>query len=680
MFIINNLRRVARLLSKSSSVVLLVSLLGVSFSVFAQPLTIEDIVKQPAVTSPIISPNGKYFAATVPRNGKLNLFVMELESRSASVLTNFKNYDVINVQWVGNDRMLFSLGQSNSPTGVGKFDGGGLFMISRDGKESRKLSSTVRDQRDQNQYVYRGLDALQTIPDNEDEIFAEGNLRNADAEDVYKLNIKTGKSSLITVDRPARTFNWMLDRKQVPRIVLSNIKDTFTTIVHYRKDADSKWEELTRFDGDKGTAFVPLAFEDDNQTMQVATNQGRNTMAIYRYDPNTKKLGELIAQHPRYDVGADSSGASVPGVIIGGKERKILGYAVAAEKPQIVWVDETYAKLQRTVDAALPTTFNSFRRTPDGKNLIITSYSDVQPTVWYLLNEEKRTMEELFANRPWIKPEQLAEMRPFLLKTRDGLEIPSYYFLPRGYKQGDKLPTILHIHGGPSVRADTWGRFSFGVMEAQIFTSRGYAVIVPNFRITPGLGSKNYYAGFGTVGRQMSEDHEDAVKWGIEQGFVDPSKVCISGASYGGYAALMAMAKTPEMFKCAVSGLMVSDFKLQLTSRNGDTSSSEAAVNFWKKLLGSEDLSSPVVRAISPVFLADKIKGPVFVYAGEDDIRTPIEQTRDMIAALTKAGNPPKDVVIKAEEGHGFGKVENNVDLYNRMLKFLAEHLGTPGK
>ena len=236
------------------------------------------------------------------------------------------------------------------------------------------------------------------------------------------------------------------------------------------------------------------------------------------------------------------------------------------------------------------------------------------------------------------------------------------------------------IHGGPFARADYWGRFSFGVREAQIFASRGYAVIVPNFRITPGFGGKIYYSGFGTVGRQMSEDHEDAVKWGISQGFVDPSKVCISGASYGGFAALMAMAKTPEMFKCAVSGLMVSDYKLQLTSQNGDTANNELGVKFWKKAHGSEDLSSQTVRDISPVFLADKIKGPVFIYAGEDDIRTPIEQTRNMIAALTKAGNPPKDVVIKAEEGHGFGKLENNIDLYNRMLKFLAEHLGTPAK
>jgi dipeptidyl aminopeptidase/acylaminoacyl peptidase len=173
----------------------------------------------------------------------------------------------------------------------------------------------------------------------------------------------------------------------------------------------------------------------------------------------------------------------------------------------------------------------------------------------------------------------------------------------------------------------------------------------------------------------MSDDHEDAVKWGIEQGFVDPSRVCMSGASYGGYATLMAMARNPAMFKCGISGLMVSDVKLILTSPAGDIPFDEAAVKFWYSIIGTKDLDSELVRSISPVNLASKIKGPLFVYAGRDDIRTPLEQTRKMVDALTKAGNPPKAVVIKPEEGHGFGKVENNLDLYTQILKFLDEYL-----
>ena len=270
---------------------------------------------------------------------------------------------------------------------------------------------------------------------------------------------------------------------------------------------------------------------------------------------------------------------------------------------------------------------------------------------------------------------KLVEQRPFRYKTRDGLEITGYYFLPKGYKPGDKLPTIVHIHGGPSVRADRFGS-GFGYIEGQLFASRGYAVVVPNFRITPGIGSKVYTAGFGTIGRQMSEDHEDALKWAIEQGFADPKRACISGASYGGYASLQAMVKTPDLFKCAVAGLAVADLVYQNTSLDTDYVSSPAAVDFWKAIIGVQDLKSQLVRDISPVNNATKVKGAVFLYAGQDDIRVPIDQIIRMDKALKAAGNPAKAFVIKEKEGHGFGRLENNIDLYTQVLKFLDEQIG----
>ncbi|HVE89508.1 MAG TPA: prolyl oligopeptidase family serine peptidase, partial [Burkholderiaceae bacterium] len=396
---------------------------------------------------------------------------------------------------------------------------------------------------------------------------------------------------------------------------------------------------------------------------------------VFRYDPVAKKLGELVAQHPRFDMGADAYGTAVPGPLRDPKTGDVIGFRVRAEKPETVWTDERYQRLQRMIDAALPGTSNVFTRTPDGDRLIVTSVSDVQPTRWYLLDEKSKTMEELFASRPWISSEQLTEMRPFNFKTSDGLEILSYYFLPRGHKAGERLPTVVHIHGGPFVRADAWGRWSFGVREAQLLASRGYAVILPNFRITPGLGSKIFYSGFGAYGRQMVQDHVDAAKWGIAQGFVDPARICISGASYGGSAVLMSMAQAPEVFKCGVAGLVVSDKKMQLTSSVTDFAREESAVKYWLKVLGAESTST-IPAIVSPVNYAEKIKGPILMYAGVEDLRTPIEQTRAIQSALERTGNRPKAMVVKAEEGHGFGKLENTVDLYNQMFKFLEEHIG----
>jgi len=639
------------------------------------PLSVKDFVRYPDIANPVLSWNGKYFAATAPINGRLNLVVIDLETRKGTALTNFSNFDVISVNWVGNERILYTLGQANTPTGPGQADGGGLFMVSRDGKEGRTLSTTTRECRNRGERVCRRYELIRTLPDNDEEVIASGNMRTADSPDVYRLNVRTGRATLLTETRPSNVASWVLDRNFVPRVAREWIKDTQMFAIHYRKSESSPWEEIARYDSTVGPALVPLAFEADNKTLVVATNQGRDTMAVFKYDPEAKALGELLAQHPRYDMGADALGDRVPGIVRHPATGDIVGYQVQGDKPEAVWTDPTYSRLQRMIDGALPGTVNRFARAPDGDRLLVTSFSDRQPVRWYLLDEKKKTLEEVLSSRPWIKPENLVEMRPFLLKTRDGLEIPSYYFLPRDHKPGQKLPTVLHIHGGPTVRADSWGQFTYGVREAQILASRGYAVVLPNFRGTPGLGARIYYSAFGAVGRQMQEDHEDAAKWAIEQGFADPARICIVGASYGGYATLMALAKTPELFKCGVAGLSVSDWELITNSASGDTAYSPAAAEFARKLTGA-DKNPAASREVSPVSMAARMKGALFMWAGADDIRTPIEQTRNMASALERAGNPPKEMLIKPGEGHGYGSVDNNIELYDRMLKFLDEQIG----
>ncbi|GAP36472.1 prolyl oligopeptidase family serine peptidase [Piscinibacter sakaiensis] len=645
----------------------------------AAPPPIEDFFKNPAISGPQLSPNGKYLAVLTPVGERMNLAVVDLETRKGTAITNVSGFDVLEPRWIGNDRLIFSVGQQNSPTGAGQFAGGGLFVVSRDGKESRQLAKTVRETRSSGQFVYRRMEFLRRIPGTDEEILVAANLRSADSEDVYRLNLRTGRTALVTSSRPERTVEWVLDDKGVPRVARSWIKDTSQYIWHYRKDADSPFTEIARTDSAKGPSFAVLGFLSDGKTLMVAGNPGgRDTMAVYRFDPEAKQFGELLAQHPRYDMGADAQGEGVPGVILEPDTDRVKGYAVQADKPQVVWLDEKEAKTQAAIDGALPDTFNTFRRFPNSSRILVTSRSDVQPERWYLLDEEKRTLEELFSSRPWVTKAHRVQQRSFVYKTRDGLEIPGYYFLPAGYKPGDKLPTIVHIHGGPSARADTWGR-GFGVLEGQLFASRGYAVVVPNFRVTPGLGTKLYYAGIGTFGRQMSEDHEDAAAWAVKEGFADPKRMCISGASYGGYATLWALAKTPDLFKCGIAGLVVSDVERILSSQAGDIATSESAIQFWHELVGLKQ-NPNALRDYSPVRAAAKIKAPLFMYAGADDIRTPLEQTTAMISALESAGNPPKDVVIKKEEGHGFGKVENNVDLYTRILKFLDEQIGSKSR
>ena len=641
----------------------------------ADAFTLEEFWRSPQFNGLTLSKSGKYLAATAPFNGRMNVVVIDLETREGTRLTSFEEFDVLNPTWVGDERIVFSLGQFNSPTGAGQFDGGGLYVVSRDGKKQRQLGFTVREAR-KGQKIYRPVQYFRSVPGSTDEIIVSGRLTSLDSVDLYRMNLDTGKTTLLTSGRPAdRTGDWIMDSKLVPRVVTSASKDKPEATVYYRASADAPWKVIATADGVKGPVMVPLTFEADDQMMQVASNAGRDTMAVYRYDPNTQKLGKLIAEHPRFDVGAASSGDSdsVGGVLEEAATGRILGYTVNADKPESLWTDDVYAKTQAQLDKALPDTINSFRRIPNSKRLLVRSYSDVKSSRWYILDEEKKSLEEIASAKPWLDG-KLVEQRPFIFKTRDGIEITGYYFLPRGYKPGTKLPTVVHIHGGPFARADSWGS-GFGVAEGQMLASRGYAVVVPNFRITPGIGNKTYYAGFGTVGRQMSDDHEDALKWAVDQGFADARRACISGASYGGYAALQAMVKTPDLFKCAIAGLAVTDYEYQLTTTEGDTYNSESGVNYWKAVLGVKSLSEPIIREISPVYHADKIKGKVFLYAGRDDTRVPLDQISRMNKALIKAGNPPWAYVVKDKEGHGFGKSENRADLYAQVLKFLDEQL-----
>ena len=647
-----------------------------SVAVAAEPVSLEEFFKNPSLAGPVLSRSGKYLAATAPLKGRMNLMVLDLDTRKGTLLTSFEDFDVVSVHWVGDERLVFSLGQANSPTGPGQFDGGGLFVVGHDGSGSRRLSATIRETRGSGSFVYRGLSMVSTVPGSTDEIIASGRLTSADSVDLYRLNLNTGRTRLMTSGRPTdRTSGWLLDSKQVPRVVMASVKDELTQVIYYRKGEDSPWNEIARFSRDKGSVLVPLAFESDDQMLQVATNAGRDTMAVYRFDPNTRTLGDLVAAHPRFDMGADSQGGSVSGAIVDPETNKILGYRVDGDKPEINWLDEGRAQVQKLLDVSLPGTINSFRRTAGSKRLLVSSYSDLKPTRWYLYEEDKRTLEEIGTSRPWLD-NKFVEQRPFTYKTRDGLEIPGYLFLPKNYKSGTPLPTVVHIHGGPTVRADTFGVGSFGNREGQLFASRGYAVVVPNFRITPGLGNKIYTSGFGTIGRQMSEDHEDALKWAIEQGYTDPKRACISGASYGGYAALQAMVKTPDLFKCAIAGLAVTDLVYQNTSLSTDYVSDPASVDFWKAIIGVTDLKAKLVQDISPVNNASRIKGGVLLYAGQDDVRVPIDQVYRMDKALKAVGNPAKAFVVKAKEGHGYGIPENNVDLYTQVLKFLDEQIG----
>ncbi len=617
----------------------------------------------------VMSPDGKKLAALVPVGLKYNIAVLDLDTMKPQVVTNFTNYDVITLNWSG-DWIYFSLGTLSNPTGPERGGGGGLFVVKSDGTGARQLNGTVQE-------GARQIGVVGRLPGNTEEVIVAGRLRDARAPDLYRQNLRTGKRELLTFEQPGLVSDWVVDQNGVPRVaVLIDKRDEKRLPQEneyrwlYRDSADQPWREIFVSPPGERDRPWPIAFAENNRDLIVRNRQGRDTMALYTFEVDKKQMGGVLAAHPRFDI---------EGGLLRDENARVVGLRVLDDTVQTVYFDDKLAALQAGMEKAFPGKAVRLQTTNSDRALVTVS-SDRSPATYYVFDRKTRRLTELLRTNEQLSEKNLVAQRPFLLKTRDGLEIPSYYFLPANHQPGMKHPTVVHIHGGPFARADYWGwGGGFGVTEAQILASRGYAVIVPNFRVTTELGKKIYEAGLnGAIGKTMSDDHEDAAKWGVEQGFADPERICISGASYGGYASLWALIRSNHIFKCGVAGLVVSDYQTQLTSVSGDTAFNRGGQRYWREeILGlKEGEGWEKAHAISPARHADKLKGPVFIYAGRDDIRTPLEQTFKMVDALKAAGKPPEVVLIKDKEGHGFADPKNNIDLYEQMLAFLDRHIG----
>jgi dipeptidyl aminopeptidase/acylaminoacyl peptidase len=655
----------------------MISMFSVLFSLVlataARALTAEDMFRSPQFSEVALSKSGRYLALTTPVKGRMNVMVLDLNNRQGQALTSYELFDVVGLNWVGDEHIVYSLGNLGEASGE-YARGGGLFVISRDGKDARKLAATYQEQYLNRQFVARTMSFVRVAKGSTNDIIVTGNFDDARSSDLYRLNLETGRRTLISTGRPAnRASGWVLDRNDVPRVV-SGYEDDQGNLrkTYYRAGADAPWNEISSSRDPFRRTLVPLAVDADDKTLIVASNRGRDTMGIFKFDPETKQFGEQIAAHPRFDMGANSMGATLPGVMRDQERDGIIGVRAEADKPLTVWFDSARNRVQAGIDQALPNRANVITPNEGGDAWLVTSYGDTNSTAWYVYKPASGQLEEVGRAQPWLDG-KLPEQRPMRFTTRDGLVISGYLFLPPDFTPGKPLPTVVYIHGGPHVRSDRYGGGS-GVQTGRFLAANGFAVIVPNFRVTPGLGRKVFESGLGALGRSMSEDHEDALAWAVKEGYADPARACIAGASYGGYAALWAMVKTPELFKCAIAGVAVTDMVYQNTSRNTDYVAAGNA-RTWLRLLGVKTFDETIVKEISPVNYADKIKGAVFLWSGLQDRRVPPEQMQRMAEALTKAGNPPKQFLQKTEEGHGYGKPENRIELHNKMLGFLKEQL-----
>jgi dipeptidyl aminopeptidase/acylaminoacyl peptidase len=476
---------------------------------------------------------------------------------------------------------------------------------------------------------------------------------------MHRINLRTGTETSVPVGLPDVIVHTVWDPqgrlRAAETVETAWYKHGARVTSWYRHDDASPWKKVLETEALEDRWHI-VSTPDDSDQVLITSREGRDTWGIFGYDVSTGKKTDLEVSHPTLDMAASFDD----------DHTDLVNAVTHGLKPSTIWFDDAWQKIQAAVDAALPGAINLLSGKPDGM-VMIYSYSDRDPGRWLLLDRPHMKMRALGArflkfDTQGTRPTETTTYRSF-----DGLEIPAYVTRPAD--GAGPRPMVVYIHGGP-VERDRWGFNE----EVQILAAAGYAVLQPQFRGSSGFGRKFEVAGYRQWGKSMQDDITAGVKEMIRRGVADPQRICIYGASYGGYAALWGLAKTPELYRCGASFAGVSDIAELFTDRS-DTNLSKVGPDFMRFRIGDVDTMKADFDAVSPEQHADRIRVPVLLAHGEADWRVPMGHTQRMASALAAAHNPA-EVHWYPHEGHGFAYQGDERDLQLSLLKFLDRNIG----
>lgn len=599
-------------------------------------LPMEDFFRNPEVGAFSLSPDGAKLAFVKPWERRMNVYVRDIETGAEKRVTSATERDIAGFFWKGSDRIVYIQDKG----GDENFH---IYLTDIEGKTSRDLTP------------FDGVRAgvLDDLEEDPEHMLLEMNRRNPEVFDVYRCELATGELTQIA-ENPGNITGWLTDHDGRLRVAYET--DGVNSSLLYRPTEKDEFKTLvtTNFKD----SFLPLMFSYDNKLLYVASNLGRDKIAVYTFDPDANKTRDLVFEHPDVDVAS----------LISSKKRKVItGVVYTTDKSRYHFFDKDRKELQDTLEKFFPGYEVAVTGMDDDeRRATVRVYGDRTRGGSYLFDRQSNSLTKLADHSPWLKETEMAPMEPIQYTSRDGLTIHGYLTLPLGVASRD-LPLVVIPHGGPSAR-DEWGFDS----EAQFLANRGAAVLQVNFRGSTGYGKKFWQAGFKQWGRAMQDDITDGVEWLVKQGIADPKRLAIYGGSYGGYAALAGATFTPDLYACAVSYVGPSNIFTLL----------ESIPPYWEpyREMEYEEIGHPVkdkelLESISPVLHADKIRIPLFVAQGANDPRVKKAESDQIVEAVRKAG---KDVVymVKDNEGHGFRNEENRFDFYREMGGFLKKHLG----
>jgi len=423
----------------------------------------------------------------------------------------------------------------------------------------------------------------------------------------FLYNLKTGETELL-LRAGGRTTPSLFDSRTGELLIRTEIEASGANEYEQRilfKNTDTGefevHENLSRPLSER-YSFTVSGRDEETGKFYVLTDLFSDQVQAWMYDPATRQFDDQpLVAHPQYSIGR---------IILGRQPsnfNKVLGFTVSGGRTETTYVDPQMKSIHEGLKQAFPNqgvAINDYN--DDMSRVLFTTSSHRHPPSYHLLIDQSRVMT-LGKQRPWIDPNNIGEQRWITYEARDGLEIPAILDLPAGWSKDDgPLPAIIHPHGGPWAR-DTQGWDASGWVP--FLTSRGYAVLRPQYRGSAGLGRELWLAGDREWGQAMQDDKDDGAAWLVDQGIADPERLAIFGYSYGGFAAVAATVREDSPYQCAIAGAPVADL-----GRLGNT---------WSENRLQRILQGQTVTGLDPMTATDKANIPIMLYVGDRDVRTP---------------------------------------------------------
>ncbi|ORV24566.1 peptidase [Mycolicibacterium conceptionense] len=613
-------------------------------------ISVEEFFSPPERTAARISPDGTKIAYLAPWKNRLNVWIQHLDDDAPPrCVTADDTRSVYLYYWTDDPRWLLYLQDT------GGDENWHIFRVDLDNPEAPAVDLTP----------FPGARVELDLPKGRPgKAVVQINNRTPELFDVYELDIATGELTLLA-ENPGNVFSWLS----------SKTGELFSSTQTVDGDVElSQWvpgtrslRTITTFDGtDYPLGIHPITVTPDGTGIWLGANTSTDRTRLVRIDVATGAETE-VDSHPAYDLAAQMVLPSP--LILSERTGELIGARYYGERQVIHALDPNFATVLENLTKLSDGDLGGISSDDSGRRWVVNFTHDRDPWATYLYDHDTGESKLLFRPYPNLNSDSLAPMTPVTITARDGLELHSYLTLPVGIEPTD-LPMVLLVHGGP------WSRDCWGFQpDVQMLVNRGYAVLQVNFRGSTGYGKAFTKAAIGEFAGKMHDDLIDAVDWAVKQGYADRDKVAIFGGSYGGYAALVGVTFTPDVFAAAIDYVGISS--LANFMRTLPTVARPFLANNWHRYVGNHDdpVQEADMLARSPITKVDQIRTPLLVIQGANDSRVIQAESDNLVEALRNRG-VEVEYMVKADEGHGFLNPDNQIDMYHAVEKFLAEHLG----